>query len=57
MENISKNRRIARIAGILYLILGIGAGYSWMFISKIYVNGNVLLTLNLEFLSQANKVC
>jgi hypothetical protein len=44
MKNVSENRRIARIAGIWYLILGIGAGYSWMFISKIYVDGNATST-------------
>jgi hypothetical protein len=37
-------KRIARIAGIWYLILGIGAGYSWMFISSIYVDGSATLT-------------
>jgi len=41
---IESNARIARIAGIWYLVLAIGAGYSWMFINNTYVNGNAALT-------------
>jgi hypothetical protein len=41
MENA---KRIARIAGIWYLVLAIGAGYSWMFITNVYVDGNATLT-------------
>jgi hypothetical protein len=44
MENINENKKIARIAGIWYLFLGIGAGYSWMFITRVYANGNAALT-------------
>jgi len=44
MENIKENKKTARIAGIGYLLLGIGAGYSWMFMNNIYVNGNATLT-------------
>jgi len=42
MENL--RRKIARIAGIWYSILAIGAGYSWMFITSIYADGNAVLT-------------
>jgi hypothetical protein len=44
MENINGNKKIARIAGIWYLVLAIGAGYDWMFITRIYLNGNAALT-------------
>jgi hypothetical protein len=44
MENIKENKRTARIAGIWYLVLAIGAGYSWMFITNVYVDGNATLT-------------
>jgi hypothetical protein len=44
MENINESKKIARIAGIWYLVLGIGAGYSWMFNTGVYVNGNAALT-------------
>jgi hypothetical protein len=44
MENINENKKIARIAGIWYLVLAIGAGYDWMFITMVYVNGNAALT-------------
>ncbi|MDR1200404.1 MAG: DUF4386 domain-containing protein [Tannerellaceae bacterium] len=44
MENINESKKIARIAGIWYLVLAIGAGYSWMFITNVYVDGNATLT-------------
>jgi hypothetical protein len=40
------NKRIARFAGLWYLILAITSGYSWMFINKILVVGNATLTTN-----------
>ena len=40
------NKRIARFAGLWYLILAITSGYSWMFITKIFVVGNPTLTTN-----------
>src|SRR5574341_2017923 len=39
-------RKTARIAGFWYLLLGITAGFSWMYISKIIVSGNAALTAN-----------
>jgi hypothetical protein len=44
MDNINENKKIARIAGIWYLVLAIGAGYSWMFITNVYAIGNATLT-------------
>jgi hypothetical protein len=44
MENVNESKRIARIAGIWYLVLAIGAGFDWMFITGIYVNGDAALT-------------
>jgi hypothetical protein len=44
VKNINESKKIARIAGIWYLVLAIGAGYSWMFITNIYVDGNATLT-------------
>ena len=40
-----ENKKIARIAGLWYLILAIGSGYSWMYISKIYVIENATMTV------------
>ncbi len=39
-----ENRRTARIAGLWYLILAIGSGYSWMYISKTFVIENATST-------------
>lgn len=39
-------KKTARIAGIWYLILGITAGFSMMYISEIIVSGNAVLTAN-----------
>jgi hypothetical protein len=38
------NKKTARIAGFWYLMLGIGAGYSWIYITKIFAVGNATLT-------------
>jgi len=45
MNDLKENKRIARIAGIWYLILAIGAGYSWMYISKTFVINSAELTV------------
>lgn len=37
MSGLLENKKIARIAGLWYLLLAIGAGYSWMYISKTVV--------------------
>lgn len=39
-------KKTARIAGLWYLLLGITSGFSWMYISKIIVAGNAVLTAN-----------
>jgi hypothetical protein len=38
------NKRIARVAGLWYLLLGITSGFSWMYITKVFVTGNATLT-------------
>ena len=45
-EEIIAHKAIARFAGLWYLILAITSGYSWMFITKIYVVGNPTITAN-----------
>jgi hypothetical protein len=45
-DEIIANKTIARFAGLWYLILAITSGYSWMFITKIFVDGNPTLTAN-----------
>lgn len=40
-----ENKKIARIAGLWYLILAIGSGYSWMYITKTFVIENATLTV------------
>jgi hypothetical protein len=37
MGGLIENKKIARIAGLWYLLLAIGSGYSWMYISKTFV--------------------
>jgi hypothetical protein len=44
MSGLIENKKIARIAGLWYLILAIGSGYSWMYISKTFVIENATLT-------------
>lgn len=46
MSGLIENKKIARIAGIWYLILAIGSGYSWMYISKTFVVENVTLSVD-----------
>lgn len=45
MSGLIENKKIARIAGLWYLILAIGAGYSWMYVSKTFVIENATLTV------------
>ena len=45
MSELIENKKIARIAGLWYLILAIGSGYSWMYISKTFVIENATLTV------------
>ena len=46
MEKSYSIKQIARIAGFWYLLLGIGAGYSWIYTTKVFVAGNAALTAN-----------
>lgn len=45
MNQLQENKRLARIAGLWYLVLAIGAGYSWMYISKTFVAGSAASTV------------
>ena len=42
----NSNKKTARIAGFWYLLLGITAGYSWLYTTKVFVAGNAALTAN-----------
>ena len=44
MDNSNESKKIARMAGIGYLILAIGAGLSWSFTGSIFVDGNAIFT-------------
>ena len=46
LEDMKVNKRIARVAGLWYLLLGITSGFSWMYITRIFVAGNAALTVN-----------
>jgi len=41
----NENKKTARIAGLWYLVLAIGAGYSWMYITKTFVLESAALTV------------
>ena len=41
----NENKKTARIAGLWYLVLAIGAGYSWMYITKTFVMDSAALTV------------
>jgi hypothetical protein len=45
-EEMHVNKRIARIAGLWYLLLGITSGFSWMYLTRIFVAGNATLTVS-----------
>ena len=45
MRELNENKRTARIAGLWYLVLAIGAGYSWMYITKTFVLDSAVLTV------------
>ena len=45
MSELIQNKKIARVAGLWYLILAIGSGYSWMYISKTFVIDSATLTV------------
>ena len=45
LNGIKENRKTARIAGLWYLVLAIGAGYSWTYITKTFVLDSAVLTV------------
>jgi len=45
LNELSENKKTARIAGLWYLVLAIGAGYSWMYITKTFVSESAVLTV------------
>jgi len=45
LTEMSENKKTARIAGLWYLVLAIGAGYSWMYITKTFVLESAILTV------------
>lgn len=45
MSELNDKKKTARIAGLWYLVLAIGAGYSWMYITKTYVSDSAVLTV------------
>ena len=45
MSGLIETKKIARIAGLWYLVLAIGSGYSWMYISKTFIIENATLTV------------
>ena len=44
LNEIKENKKTARIAGLWYLVLAIGAGYSWIYITKTFVLDSAVLT-------------
>jgi hypothetical protein len=45
LKEIKENRKTARMAGLWYLVLAIGAGYSWTYITKTFVLDSAVLTV------------
>lgn len=45
LNEVKENKKTARIAGLWYLVLAIGAGYTWMYITKTFVPENAVLTV------------
>ena len=45
LNEVNENKKTARIAGLWYLVLAIGSGYSWMYITKTFVLGSAVLTV------------
>jgi hypothetical protein len=43
-DEMNANKKIARIAGLWYLILAITSGFSWMYITKTFIAGDAVLT-------------
>lgn len=45
INDFQENKKTARIAGLWYLVLAIGAGYSWMYITKTFVPESAAVTV------------
>lgn len=45
LNEFNANKKTARIAGLWYLVLAIGSGYSWMYITKTFVLDSAALTV------------
>jgi len=45
LNEMNENKRTARMAGIWYLTLAIGAGYTWFYINKTFVPESAVLTV------------
>jgi hypothetical protein len=45
LTEMSENKKTARIAGLWYLVLAIGAGYSWTYITKTFVLESAVQTV------------
>jgi hypothetical protein len=45
IHDFQENKKTARIAGLWYLVLAIGAGYSWMYITKTFVPESATVTV------------
>jgi len=45
LDDVNENKKTARIAGLWYLVLAIGSGYSWMYITKTFVLESAALTV------------
>ncbi|MCL2073168.1 MAG: DUF4386 domain-containing protein [Marinilabiliaceae bacterium] len=56
LNEMKENKRTARIAGFWYLVLAIGAGYTWFYINKTFVPENALLTVQNILASETQYV-
>ena len=45
LTELKENKKTARIAGLWYLVLAIGAGYTWLYITKTFVSENAVATV------------
>ncbi|AEF80136.1 hypothetical protein TREAZ_0851 [Leadbettera azotonutricia ZAS-9] len=45
LNGINESRKTARIAGLWYLVLAIPSAFSWMYITKIFIPGDAVLTV------------
>ena len=45
MSELNENKKTARIAGLWYLVLAVCAGYSWTYVTGIFVSDSAVLTV------------